>query len=45
MQESFYPEEERSLGSASLEPIVTPRQISKVDILKGSSLGLTQLSL
>ena len=34
MQESFYPIEQSSVGSASLEPIVTPRHISKADILK-----------
>ena len=34
-----------SLGSASLELIVTPRHISKADVLKECSLGLSQLTL
>ena len=45
MEESFYPEGQSSLESATLEPIVTPRHISKADILKGCSLGLSQLTL
>ena len=45
MQESFYPEDNSSLGSASLEHITTPKHISKAHILKGYFLGLTQLTL
>ena len=45
MQESFYPEEESSLGSASVEPIVIPRHTSKADILKGCFFGLSQHTL
>ena len=41
----FYSEEQTSLGSASLELIVTPRHIFKADILKGCSLGLNQVTL
>ena len=45
MQEFFYPEEQSSLGSASLELKVTPRHIIKASILNGYSLGLTKLTL
>ena len=37
---NLIPEEQSSLGSASLEPMVTPRHISKADTLKGCSSGL-----
>ena len=40
MQEFFYPEEQSSLGSESLEPKATPRHTSP----KGCSLGLDQLT-
>ena len=45
MQELFYPEEQSSLGSASIEAIITPWHISKADIIEGYILGLTQLTL
>ena len=45
MQEAFYPEEQISLGSSLLEPIVSSRHMSKGDILRGCSLGLIQLTL
>ena len=44
MQESFYDDEQSILGSAFLEPIATPRHTCKADILKGCSLGLTQIN-
>ena len=43
MQETFYPEEQSSLGSTFLESIAISRHISIADILKACSLGLTQL--
>ena len=52
MEELFYPEGQSSMGSASLELIVTPWSISKADILKECSsfkpmypISLTKLTL
>ena len=45
MREFFYPEKHISLGSVSLGLIVALRNISKANILKGCSLGLSQCTL